>query len=189
MATGDAGHQCGDPPAAGRELSLHAAAIAFYGAMAVVPVARLAIWLTSLLAGAERVRRLTSYAVRTLPDAIGAPPRGTGAGRGRGGVDPAAGVGVAAAGVALRRRAAPRRRIGRRAAQRRVVGRLAGPVAAAPLLAPAPAPLLSILLWLYLFHVIVLAGYSATLALSCWRTTRSGAAGPGPSDSRMPKRR
>ncbi|WBB70407.1 YhjD/YihY/BrkB family envelope integrity protein [Micromonospora sp. WMMD812] len=60
-------------PVRGRDLSLHAAAITFYGGIAVVPVALLAIWLTSLVAGAERVRRLTAYAVRTLPDDIGAP--------------------------------------------------------------------------------------------------------------------
>ncbi|NJC14148.1 hypothetical protein F4558_003974 [Micromonospora profundi] len=60
-------------PVRGRDLSLHAAAITFYGAIAVVPVALLAIWLTSLVAGADRVRRLTSYAVEALPTAIGAP--------------------------------------------------------------------------------------------------------------------
>ncbi|QGN50203.1 hypothetical protein GKC29_27545 [Micromonospora sp. WMMC415] len=60
-------------PVRGRDLSLHAAAITFYGAIAVVPVALLAIWLTALVAGADRVRRLTSYAVETLPDEIGAP--------------------------------------------------------------------------------------------------------------------
>ncbi|MEE6261002.1 YhjD/YihY/BrkB family envelope integrity protein [Plantactinospora sonchi] len=60
-------------PVRGRDLSLHAAAITFYGAIAVVPVALLAIWLTALVAGADRVRRLAAYAVRTLPDEIGAP--------------------------------------------------------------------------------------------------------------------
>ncbi|MFG1672691.1 YhjD/YihY/BrkB family envelope integrity protein [Micromonospora sp. NPDC049282] len=59
-------------PVRGRDLSLHAAAITFYGAVAVVPVALLAIWLTGLLAGADRVRRLTSYAIETLPTEIGA---------------------------------------------------------------------------------------------------------------------
>ncbi|SCL32144.1 YhjD/YihY/BrkB family envelope integrity protein [Micromonospora inyonensis] len=59
-------------PVRGRDLSLHAAAITFYGAIAVVPVALLAIWLTGLLAGADRVRRLASYAVETLPTEIGA---------------------------------------------------------------------------------------------------------------------
>ena len=34
----------------------------------------------------------------------------------------------------------------------------------------------AVLLWLYLFHVVVLAGYSATLALSSWRESRAGAA-------------
>ncbi|MFI6819430.1 YhjD/YihY/BrkB family envelope integrity protein [Micromonospora sp. NPDC050187] len=59
-------------PVRGRDLSLHAAAITFYGAIAVVPVALLAIWLTGLAFGADRVRRLTSYAVETLPTEIGA---------------------------------------------------------------------------------------------------------------------
>ncbi|MDG4788944.1 YhjD/YihY/BrkB family envelope integrity protein [Micromonospora sp. WMMD1102] len=55
------------------DLSLHAAAITFFGAIAVVPVALLAIWLTGRAAGADRVRQLTAYAVETLPTAIGAP--------------------------------------------------------------------------------------------------------------------
>ncbi|MDG4829582.1 YhjD/YihY/BrkB family envelope integrity protein [Solwaraspora sp. WMMD1047] len=59
-------------PVRGRDLSLHAAAITFYSAIAVVPVALLAIWLTGLAAGADRVRQLTAYAIETLPDAIGA---------------------------------------------------------------------------------------------------------------------
>ncbi|RQX32372.1 hypothetical protein DLJ57_19985 [Micromonospora chalcea] len=33
----------------------------------------------------------------------------------------------------------------------------------------------AVLLWLYLFHVIVLSGYSATLAASRWRATREAA--------------
>jgi membrane protein len=56
----------------GRDLALHAAAVTFYGGIAVVPVALLAIWLTSLVAGADRVRRLTAYTVESLPTAIGA---------------------------------------------------------------------------------------------------------------------
>lgn len=59
-------------PVRGRDVSLHAAAITFYGGIAVVPVALLAIWLTGLVAGADRVRRLTSYAIRTMPTDIGA---------------------------------------------------------------------------------------------------------------------
>ncbi|MET7803177.1 YhjD/YihY/BrkB family envelope integrity protein [Micromonospora chersina] len=59
-------------PVRGRDLSLHAAAITFYGAIAVVPVALLAIWLTGLVAGDDRVRRLTAYAIDTLPTDIGA---------------------------------------------------------------------------------------------------------------------
>ncbi len=56
----------------GRDLALHAAAVTFYGGIAVVPVALLAIWLTGLVAGAARVRRLTGYPVAALPDALGA---------------------------------------------------------------------------------------------------------------------
>lgn len=56
----------------GRDLALHAAAVTFYGGIAVVPVALLAIWLTGLVAGADRVRRLTSYTVESLPEVIGA---------------------------------------------------------------------------------------------------------------------
>jgi membrane protein len=56
----------------GRDLALHAAAVTFYGGIAVVPVALLAIWLTGLVAGAGRVRRLTAYTVDALPTAIGA---------------------------------------------------------------------------------------------------------------------
>src|SRR3954470_17059731 len=59
-------------PVRGRDLSLHAAAITFYGAIAVVPVALLAMWLTGLVAGDDRVRRLSSYAINTLPTDIGA---------------------------------------------------------------------------------------------------------------------
>ncbi|MEV0152202.1 YhjD/YihY/BrkB family envelope integrity protein [Micromonospora sp. NPDC050686] len=59
-------------PVSGRDVSLHAAAITFYGGIAVVPVALLAIWLTGLLASDDRVRRLTSYAIDTLPADIGA---------------------------------------------------------------------------------------------------------------------
>ncbi|MFG1604342.1 YhjD/YihY/BrkB family envelope integrity protein [Actinoplanes sp. NPDC049265] len=54
-------------------MSLHAAAVTFYGGIAVVPVCLLAIWLTGLVAGADRVRRLTGHTIAALPDAIGAP--------------------------------------------------------------------------------------------------------------------
>jgi membrane protein len=57
----------------GRDLSLHAAAVTFYAGIAVVPVALLAIWITGLIAGADRVRRLTGHTIDALPDAIGAP--------------------------------------------------------------------------------------------------------------------
>ncbi|MEV4624432.1 YhjD/YihY/BrkB family envelope integrity protein [Asanoa sp. NPDC049573] len=59
-------------PLRGRDLSLHAAAITFYGAIAIVPVSLLALWLTALVVGAGRVRRLTSYATDALPASIGA---------------------------------------------------------------------------------------------------------------------
>jgi membrane protein len=261
-------------PVRGRDLSLHAAAITFYGAIAVVPVALLAIWLTALVAGADRVHRLTSYAVQTLPTEIGA-PRAVAA-LVEAGVEltpvlaltsllPASlyGEGLRRAFVSV---ALPR-------TDERLVG-WRGRLLLLPLLAPAPALLLSILLalpvtthlveqggwigalgvvlsflavwlvltpvvvwvfrvvgpaspdwlstvlvgsftaanlsgflhgfvlfaslpldlgapfggfdeigggvavllWLYLFHVIVLAGYSVTLALSRWRAQRPTAA-------------
>jgi membrane protein len=60
-------------PLRGRDLALHAAAVTFYGAIAVVPVALLAIWLTGLVVGAESVRALTGHTIAALPDEIGAP--------------------------------------------------------------------------------------------------------------------
>ena len=60
-------------PLRGRDVSLHAAAVTFYAGIAVVPVALLAIWITGLAAGPDRVRRLTSHTIEALPDAIGAP--------------------------------------------------------------------------------------------------------------------
>jgi membrane protein len=60
-------------PLRGRDLALHAAAVTFYGGIAVVPVALLAVWITGLGAGAGRVRRLTGHTIAALPDAIGAP--------------------------------------------------------------------------------------------------------------------
>lgn len=60
-------------PLRGRDLSLHAAAVTFFGGIAVVPVCLLAIWLTGLVAGPDRVRRLTGRTIEALPDAIGAP--------------------------------------------------------------------------------------------------------------------
>jgi membrane protein len=258
-------------PVRGRDLSLHAASITFYGAIAVVPVALLAIWLTSLLVGASQVRRLTGYAVEALPDAIGAPQAVAALVEAGVGLTPwlalAALLPASLYGEGLRRAfvsvAAPR-------SDEHLIG-WRGRLLLLPLLAPAPALLLSILLalptttglvrrggwagalgvvlsflavwlvltpvlmwlfrvvgpaspdwlstlamgsftaanlsgflhgfvlfaslpldlgvpfggldevgsavaillWLYLFHVIVLAGYSATLALSAWRTRRS----------------
>lgn len=57
----------------GRDLALHSAAITFYAGIAVVPVALLAIWLTGLTVGGDRVRRLTGVTLAALPDEIGAP--------------------------------------------------------------------------------------------------------------------
>ena len=60
-------------PLKGRDVALHAAAVTFYGGIAVVPVALLAIWITGLIAGADRVRRLTGQTIQALPAQIGAP--------------------------------------------------------------------------------------------------------------------
>ena len=60
-------------PLRGRDLALYAAAVTFYAGIAVVPVALLAVWITGLAAGADRVRRLTGRTIEALPDAIGAP--------------------------------------------------------------------------------------------------------------------
>ncbi|WP_203838638.1 YhjD/YihY/BrkB family envelope integrity protein [Winogradskya humida] len=60
-------------PLRGRDLALHAAAVTFYAGIAVVPVALLAIWITGLIAGADRVRNLTGRTIAALPDSIGAP--------------------------------------------------------------------------------------------------------------------
>lgn len=261
-------------PVRGRDLSLHAAAITFYGAIAVVPVALLAIWLTGLLAGADRVRRLTSYAIDTLPTEIGAHRAVAALVEAGLGLTPllalASLLPASLYGEGLRRAfvsvAEPRAESGALVGWR-------GRLLLLPLLAPAPALLLSILLalplttrlvrqggwigalgvvlsflavwlvltpvlvwvfrvvgpaspdwlstlgmgsftaanlsgflhgfvlfcslplnlgvpfggfdeigggvavllWLYLFHVIVLAGYSATLALSRWRAARQAA--------------
>jgi membrane protein len=57
----------------GRDLALYAAAVTFYAGIAVVPVALLAIWITGLIAGADRVRRMTGHTIATLPNEIGAP--------------------------------------------------------------------------------------------------------------------
>lgn len=60
-------------PLQGRDLALHAAAVTFYAGIAVVPVALLGVWVTGLLAGPDRVRRLTGHTIAALPDAIGVP--------------------------------------------------------------------------------------------------------------------
>jgi membrane protein len=60
-------------PLRGKDVALHAAAITFYSGIAVVPVALLAIWITGLATGADRVRDLTGRTLAALPDDIGAP--------------------------------------------------------------------------------------------------------------------
>ncbi len=57
----------------GKDVALHAAAITFYSGIAMVPAALLAIWLTGLTVGADRVRDLTGLTIAALPDQIGAP--------------------------------------------------------------------------------------------------------------------
>ncbi|WP_433296917.1 YhjD/YihY/BrkB family envelope integrity protein [Actinoplanes sp. CA-030573] len=54
-------------------MALRAAAVTFYGGIAVVPIALLAIWVTGRVAGADRVRRLTGHTIAALPSEIGAP--------------------------------------------------------------------------------------------------------------------
>ena len=56
----------------GRDLPLHAAAVTFYGGIAVVPAVVLAIRLAALVAGADRVAELTAAPVDAVPDALGA---------------------------------------------------------------------------------------------------------------------
>ncbi|MBY8870965.1 YihY/virulence factor BrkB family protein [Micromonospora sp. PLK6-60] len=262
-------------PVRGRDLSLHAAAITFYGAIAVVPVALLAIWMTGLLAGDDKVRRLTSYAIDTLPADIGANRAVAALVEGGLGLTPllalASLLPASLYGEGLRRAFVSVALPG--GTDESLVG-WRGRLLLLPLLAPAPALLLSILialplttrlvrqggwigalgvvlsflavwlvltpvlmwvfrvvgpaspdwlstlalgsftaanlsgflhgfvlfcslpldlgvpfggfdavgaavailLWLYLFHVIVLAGYSATLALSRWRAVRAARA-------------
>jgi membrane protein len=60
-------------PLRGRDLALHAAAVTFYAGIAVVPVALLGVWITGLILGPDRVRRLTGHTIAALPDAIGVP--------------------------------------------------------------------------------------------------------------------
>jgi membrane protein len=56
----------------GRDLPLHAAAVTFYGGIAVVPVGLLAIRVAALVAGTSRVARLAGHVVDAVPAAIGA---------------------------------------------------------------------------------------------------------------------
>jgi membrane protein len=54
-------------------VALRAAAVTYFAGIAVVPIALLAIWISGLVAGADRVRRLTGRTIAALPDEIGAP--------------------------------------------------------------------------------------------------------------------
>ncbi|GAA0745068.1 YihY/virulence factor BrkB family protein [Dactylosporangium roseum] len=56
----------------GRDLNLHAAAVTFYGGIAVVPVALLTVRLAGLIAGADRVRHLAAPVIAAMPDRLGA---------------------------------------------------------------------------------------------------------------------
>jgi len=56
----------------GRDLQLHAAAVTFYGGIAVVPAVVVAIRLAALVAGPERLLDLTASPVDAVPDALGA---------------------------------------------------------------------------------------------------------------------
>ncbi|MDG4749954.1 hypothetical protein O7630_03280 [Micromonospora sp. WMMD718] len=216
-------------PVRGRDLSLHAAAITFYGAIAVVPVALLAIWLTGLLAGADRVRRLTGYAIDTLPTEIGAHRAAAALVEAGLGLTPLLapapalllsillglplttrlvrqGGWVGALGVVLSFLAVWLVLTPVLIWVFRVVGpaspdwlatvalgsftaaNLSGFLHGFVLFCSLPLDLgvpfggfdeigggVAVLLWLYLFHVIVLSGYSATLAASRWRAARVAA--------------
>ena len=54
-------------------MALRAAAVTYFAGIAVVPIALLAVWITGLVLGADRVRRLTGHTIAALPDEIGAP--------------------------------------------------------------------------------------------------------------------
>jgi len=56
----------------GRDLPLHAAAVTFYGGIAVVPAAVLAIRLAALLAGERQLLDLTAGPVDAVPSTLGA---------------------------------------------------------------------------------------------------------------------
>jgi membrane protein len=56
----------------GRDLALHAAAVTFYGGIALVPVGLLAIRLAALLGGEDRIAGPAGQVVAAVPDALGA---------------------------------------------------------------------------------------------------------------------
>jgi membrane protein len=55
-----------------RDLSLHAAAVTFYGGLAIVPVILLTLWLAARLAGAGRMTAWADGVASAIPAAIGA---------------------------------------------------------------------------------------------------------------------
>ncbi|HSK27496.1 MAG TPA: YhjD/YihY/BrkB family envelope integrity protein [Jiangellales bacterium] len=55
------------------DLLLFGAGVTFYGAIAVVPLFVLAVWLLSLVVGVDRVEELAAELVEALPAALGAP--------------------------------------------------------------------------------------------------------------------
>ena len=57
----------------GHDVTLYAAGLTFYGAIALLPTTLVALWLARLLLGADRVRRLGGDVADALPGAVGAP--------------------------------------------------------------------------------------------------------------------
>jgi membrane protein len=132
----------------GRDLPLHAAAVTFYGGIAVVPAIVVAIRLAALVVGADRVAALTAAPIDAVPDALGA-GRATAA-LVRAGLDLGPAQAVAALIPATLYGEGLRRAFGSLA---RSSGLAAGPVRAwrgrllvLPLLAAGPALLLGLLL-------------------------------------------
>lgn len=158
----------------GRDVALHAAAVTFYGAIAVVPVVLLATWLAGVAGGADRVRRLGSHAVRELPGDIGG-DRAVAALLDAGlGLTPALALAALLPatfyGEGLRRAFAS---IAGRGGDQRLIG-WRGRLRLVPLLALAPALLLAVLATLPLTTGLVGdGGWSSVLGvvlsfLACW---------------------
>lgn len=157
-----------------RDVSLHAAAITFYAAIAVVPVMLLTIWMAGLLGGADRLRRLGRTTVESLPGEIGADRAMAAVLHAGLDLTPASalaallpatfyGEGLRRAFVSLTDPAAPQRLVGWR-----------GRLRLLPLLGLAPALLLAVLGTLPLTtHLVGNGGWSAVLGivlsfLVCW---------------------